>query len=69
VLNGDRLQQVPQRSNYADTANIAQLVPSIENWQAVEDILKEEIESTWLTGKAIDAALEDADRRINATLQ
>jgi len=69
VLNSDRLQQVAQRSNYADTANIAKLVPSIENWQAVEDILKEEIEATWLTGKAIDAALEDADRRIDATLE
>lgn len=69
VLTGARLQQVAQRSNYADTANIAQLVPSIRNWQAVEDILKEEIESTWLTGKAIDAALADADRRINSVLQ
>jgi multiple sugar transport system substrate-binding protein len=69
VLTGERLQQVAQRSNYADTANIAQLVPSIQNWQAVEDILKEEIESTWLTGKAIDSALAAADRRINNALQ
>lgn len=69
VLTGARLQQVAQRSNYAETANIAQLVPAIQNWQAVEDILKEEIESTWLTGKAIDTALVDADRRINNTLR
>ncbi len=69
VLTGAELQRVAQRSNYADTANIAQLVPSIRNWQAVEDILKEEIESTWLTGKAIDAALADADRRINSVLR
>ncbi|MEX2443442.1 MAG: extracellular solute-binding protein [Alkalispirochaeta sp.] len=69
VLAGDTLQQVAQRTNYAETANIAQLVPTIRNWQAVEDILKEEIESTWLTGKSIDNALADADRRINNTLE
>jgi multiple sugar transport system substrate-binding protein len=69
VLEGATLQEVAQRTNYADTANIAQLVPTIRNWQAVEDILKEEIESTWLTGKSIDDALADADRRINNTLQ
>ncbi len=69
VLDSDALQEVQQRSNYAETANIAQLVPTIRNWQAVEDILKEEIESTWLTDKSIDDALTDADRRINNTLQ
>jgi len=69
VLMGPELQEVAQRSNYAETANIAQPVPAIQNWQAVEDILKEEIEATWLTGKSIDAALADADRRINNALR
>ena len=69
VLASDELQSVPQRQNYSDTADIAKLVPSIENWQAVEDILKEEIEATWLTGKSVSAALSTADDRINGVLQ
>ena len=69
VLGSEELQNVPQRQNYAGTADTAKLVPSIENWQAVEDILKEEIESTWLTGKSVSAALADADSRVNTVLQ
>jgi multiple sugar transport system substrate-binding protein len=69
VLTSDELQSVPQRQNYESTADIAKLVPSIENWQAVEDILKEEVEATWLTGKPVSAALSSADSRINDVLQ
>ena len=68
VLASEQVQDAPQRTNYEDTANIARLVPAIVNWQATEDILKEELESTWLTGKAPDAALTDAEERINAEL-
>jgi multiple sugar transport system substrate-binding protein len=68
VLAGDQLANVPQRDNYANTANIAKLVPAIVNWQAVEDILKEEIEATWLTGKDQAQAMSDAEQRINDQL-
>jgi ABC-type glycerol-3-phosphate transport system substrate-binding protein len=68
VLASEQLANVPQRENYAETANIAQLVPAIVNWQAVEDILKEELESTWLTGKDPAQALTDAEARINDQL-
>lgn len=68
VLNSDSYAQAPQRANYANTANIARLVPAILNWQATEDILKEELESTWLTGKEPDQALQDAEARINDEL-
>lgn len=68
VLAGEQLANVPQRDNYANTANIAKLVPAIVNWQAVEDILKEEIEATWLTGKDQAQALADAEQRINDQL-
>ncbi|MDX1616248.1 MAG: ABC transporter substrate-binding protein [Candidatus Promineifilaceae bacterium] len=68
VLNSESYAQAPQRANYADTANIARLVPAILNWQATEDILKEELESTWLTGKDPDQALQDAEARINDEL-
>ncbi|MDX1524424.1 MAG: ABC transporter substrate-binding protein, partial [Anaerolineae bacterium] len=68
VLAGEQLANVPQRDNYAETASIAQLVPAIVNWQAVEDILKEELEATWLTGKDPAQALADAEARINDQL-
>ncbi|MBS3821297.1 MAG: extracellular solute-binding protein, partial [Phycisphaerae bacterium] len=68
VLASSEMASVPQRENYANTANIAKLVPAIVNWQAVEDILKEELESTWLTGKDPAQALVDAEQRINDQL-
>jgi len=68
VLESDELRAVAQRENYASTAEIARMVPAIQNWQAVEDILKEEIEATWLTGASIDTALANADSRINEVL-
>ena len=58
VLSSSEYEAAPQRANYANTANISRLVPAILNWQATEDILKEELESTWLTGKDPDAGPE-----------
>lgn len=69
VLEGDALAEVPQRSNSTESGEFARLVPAILNWQAIEDILKEELEATWLTGKDPAQALSDADQRINAKLQ
>jgi multiple sugar transport system substrate-binding protein len=68
VLDSPEMANVPQRENYANTANIAKLVPAIVNWQAVEDILKEELEATWLTGKDPALALAEAEQRINDQL-
>lgn len=68
VLASATYNEAPQRTNYANTASIAKLVPAILNWQATEDILKEELESTWLTGKDPAQALQDAEARINDEL-
>lgn len=68
ILESESYNSAPQRSNYANTANISRLVPAILNWQATEDILKEELESTWLTGKDPEQALSDANERINDEL-
>lgn len=68
VLSSSEYEAAPQRANYADTATISRLVPAILNWQATEDILKEELESTWLTGKDPQQALSDANERINDEL-
>jgi multiple sugar transport system substrate-binding protein len=59
VLGSSEYEAAPQRANYANTANISRLVPAILNWQATEDILKEELESTWLTDKDPMQALND----------
>lgn len=68
ALESETLAEAPQRENIANTANIAHLVPTIVNWQATEDILKEEIESTWLTGTDPDQALSNAQQRVNDQL-
>lgn len=68
VLNSAEFAEAPQRTNIADTANIAHLVPAVRNWQAVEDILKEELEATWLTGQTQEQALTQAQERISEQL-
>jgi multiple sugar transport system substrate-binding protein len=69
ALESDQVQSAPQRVNYEATATeIARPVPAIPNWQAVEDILKEEFEATWLTGKDVDRALADAQSRVDEVL-
>lgn len=68
VLESEALRSAPQRANFANTANIAHLVPAIVNWQATEDILKEELESTWLTGADPVEALSNAQQRISDQL-
>lgn len=68
-LASEVVQSAPQRQNYEATATtVARQVPAIPNWQAVEDILKEEFESTWLTGKTVERALADAQSRVDEVL-
>lgn len=69
VLASDEFASAPQRSNFASaTVEQAQLLPSVGNWQPIEDIIKREIEATWLTGKSVDQALQDAQREIDIRL-
>jgi multiple sugar transport system substrate-binding protein len=69
VLESADYQQAPQRANYVETAtSIARQVPRVRNWQAVEDILRQQIEATWLTGVSVDEALSQAQREIDRAL-
>ena len=68
VLTGGALDDAPQRDNYAETASIAGLVPSVEGWAGAWDALAEELNATWVTGKDQGSALSDAAARMNEEL-
>jgi len=69
VLGSPEFTSAPQRANYAETAkSIAHEAPRVRNWQAVEDILKHQIEGTWLAGTPPDQALKEAQRQVEQQL-
>jgi len=68
ILESGDLADAPQRSNYAETASIAGLVPAVEGWAGAWDALAEELNATWVTGKDQQAALTDAAARMNEEL-
>lgn len=57
-----------QRSNYADTADNARMVPAVAGWAGAWDALAEELNATWIAGKAQTQALSDAEARMNDAL-
>ena len=59
---------LPQRTNYAGTADIAGLVPAVQGWAGAWDALAEELNATWVTGKDQAQALADAEARMNEEL-
>jgi multiple sugar transport system substrate-binding protein len=69
VLKSAELQALPHRSEYTKTATIAKAVPAVENQRAVQDLLVNELNSTWLVGKKPDQALSDAQRRATQILR
>jgi multiple sugar transport system substrate-binding protein len=69
VLKSAELQALPHRAEYTKTASIAKAVPAIENQRAVQDLLVNELNSTWLVGKKPDQALSDAQRRATQILR
>ncbi len=68
VIASDEYVNAPQRSNYADTADIAVLVPAVQGWAGAWDALAEELNATWITGKDQAQALADAEARMNEEL-
>ncbi len=70
VLNSAAFESAPQRKNFAaQTAAQAHLIPQTPSWQPIEDVIKEEIESTWLIGADQDAALASLQRRATELLE
>ena len=69
VLESPEYEKAPQRSNYVATGTTnANLVPSITNWQAVQDTLVKQIDSIWFQDAPVDKALTEADRQVNSVL-
>lgn len=69
VLNSPEFTDAPQRSFFAEGAvERAQLLPQVGNWQPIEDVLKAQIESTWLTGVDPAEALRTAQRQVDERL-
>ncbi len=70
VLDSAEFEDAPQRSNFATGAvDQARLLPQVGNWQPIEDVLKTQVESTWLTGVAPEEALERAQRLVGQRLE
>ena len=59
---------IPQRANYAETASNAATFPPVINYSKIENIIKEEIEKTWLLDKSVDSVLQQAQKRVEADL-
>ncbi|WP_019147088.1 type 2 periplasmic-binding domain-containing protein [Timonella senegalensis] len=65
VINSDAYLNAPLRSNYTETAlkNIT-FVPQVDNWTAIKSLIHTQLEEVWFNGKAIDAALTEAQSRV-----
>jgi len=59
---------IPQRANYAETASNASTFPPVINYSKIENIIKEEIEKTWLLDESVDSVLQQAQKRVEAVL-
>ncbi len=69
VLDSAAFEDAPQRNNFAEGAvDQAQLLPQVGNWQPIEDVLKAQVESTWLTGVPPQEALDRAQRLVGQRL-
>jgi multiple sugar transport system substrate-binding protein len=68
IIESDEYANAVQRSNYAETADIAGLVPAVQGWAGAWDALAEELNATWVTGKDQTQALADAEARMNEEL-
>ena len=69
VLASPDYEKAPQRANYVKTGTTnASLVPSVSNWQGVQDTLIKQMDSIWFQGASVDEALAEADRQVDTIL-
>ncbi len=69
VLNSPDYQKAPQRANYVATGTTnANPVPPVSSWMAVNEALIAQIDSIWFQNTSPDAALAEANRKIDAIL-
>ena len=60
--------QIPQRANYAETASNAVTFPPVISYSNIENIIKEEIEKSWLLDTSVDSVLEQAQKRVESVM-
>ena len=68
VLDSEDYANLPHRSEYAGTAEIARDTPPSERYGAIQDVLNRELQAIWLTGKSVDEALADAEAEVQDLL-
>jgi multiple sugar transport system substrate-binding protein len=68
VLQSEEYQTLPHRDEYVGTAAIARAFPQVLDYNSLEQVLQEEFQAVWITGKPVEEALADAEARINDIL-
>ena len=68
VLSSDEYTNLPHRAEYTATASLAKDTPPSERYGAIQDVLNRELQAIWLTGKAVDMALADAEAEVQDLL-
>jgi multiple sugar transport system substrate-binding protein len=68
VLESDEYANLPHRSEYTGTADIARDTPPSERYGAIQDVLNRELQAIWLTDKPIEDALADAQADVQDLL-
>ena len=68
VLASEEYRSLPHRDEYADTVEIARDVERDPAFSAIQDVLNRRLQSIWLTGEEIEAALSAADAEVQSLL-
>lgn len=64
VLESDYYNELPHRSDYAETAANSRDIPPSERYGAIQDTLARELLAAWMGNKSLDDALSDAQQDI-----
>jgi len=68
VVESEAYTSLPHRDEYTGTAAIAKDTPPSERYGAIQDVLNRELQAIWLTGKAVEDALDDAELEVQDLL-
>ena len=68
VLESDAYNNLPHRSNYAETAANSRDIPPSVRYGAIQDTLARELLAFWMGEKSLESALSDAQLDIEDLL-
>ena len=69
TLASRAFQSLPERTKYMDTAAIAQAPAALDNHNAVQDALIQEINATWLLPRSPHETLQHAQQQVERVLE